>query len=134
MTWDVVMRDAIVPLLQADPILIGILDGAHIYTAQSSRPRKVPSIEWYVFDDRLAEVFNPFSAQFDYWADTMADAVILERQLRRRLHFDVRRRISDIDMASLLVDAMMPTEEADGTIHGLLRFVFEPVRSRQPIP
>lgn len=134
MTWDVVMRDAIVPLLEADVLLVEALDGApHIYTAQSSRPRRVPSVEWIVIGDRLTENFNPIDVQFDYWAHTPGDAATIERQLRRRLHFDVRRVIAGIDMSTLLEDANAPTEESDGVWHGLLRFVFEPVRSRQAL-
>jgi hypothetical protein len=130
MIWDEVMSEAILPMLEADAALIAALGGAHIYAAQSSRPVRIPSVEWVLTDDRYTEVFNPLEVQFDFWAASAASAVEIERRLRTLLHRETRRRIAGIDMATLFTDAFSPTYPKPGVIHKSLRFRFEPVRHR----
>lgn len=130
MNWDRVLLDFVLPTLRGDAALAAAIGGAeHIYTAQSTRPVRVPSVEWLVLDDVLEEVMNPITLQLDFWAAHPGQAVKIERRLRALLHRDTRRTVAGINMATLYVDSMT-TDAPTGVIHRSLRFRFEPVRSR----
>lgn len=131
MIWDRVVLDWMLPTLRNDAALVAAIGGAeHIYTAQSTRPVRVPSVEWLVLDDALEEVMNPIRVQIDYWASNPGQIAKIERRIRAVLHRDTRRKVAGIDMATLYDSSFTPESEMPGVIHRLLRFRFEPVRVR----
>lgn len=131
MTWDEVMESGILPLLEGDAQLLTALGGEpHIYAAQATRPVRIPSVEWQLTDDVVTEVFNPLEVQFDYWANSMAQARAIEGRLRKLLHRDVRRTLGGINMSTLYVDSFTHEYPQPGITHRSLRFRFEPVRRR----
>lgn len=130
MIWDRIILDFVLPSLRGDAELTAAIGGAqHIYTAQSTRPVRVPSVEWLVLDDVLQEVMNPIRLQVDYWAPHPGVAATIERRIRAVLHRDTRRTVAGINMATLYEDSWTP-DAPTGVIHRSLRFRLEPVRSR----
>ena len=128
MTWDIVMGEVIIPMLEADAQLIAELEGNHIYTQEASRPVRVPSIVWDMLDDQLTELFNPIHVQMDLFARNRASAVIIERRLRLLLHRDTRRQIGELDLSTLYEDSFSHDYPIPGIVHRSLRFTFEPAR------
>jgi len=119
---------AIVPLLVADSALVSALGGAHVYTAQASRPVRIPSVEWVLVGDVETEVFNPISVQFDYWSRNPTQAAVIEGRLRALLHRDVRRTIGGVEMSTIYTDSYTQEYPQPGVIHRSVRFQFEPLR------
>lgn len=121
----------VVALLEADTTLIAALGGPYIFEAQSTRPVRVPSVEWLITGDVEEEVFNPITVQFDYWA-SLTIAPVVERRLRARLTRQGRfRRLGDIYMATLYEDAFeIEYPAAPGIKHKALRYRMIPLRRR----
>lgn len=127
MNWPDVMRE-IVLLLESDTELIDALGGAYIFPAPSTRPVRIPSIEWRIVSDYEEEVFNPITVQFDYWAK--ATEYRIETRLRVRLNRPGRfRTIGGIYMATLFEDSF-DVEYEPGFRHKMMRFQFIPLRRR----
>jgi hypothetical protein len=124
------MLEGVLPILNGDAQLIAALGGNHIYTAQSVRPVRVPSVEWIIVGDFVEEVFNPITLQLDYWAKGPGPAATIEERLRTLLHRETRRTFGGMDMSTLYEDSHTPDSPHPGVIHRTLRFRFEPVRVR----
>lgn len=132
MQWDEVMESVVIPLLELDTELVGPtgLNGAHIYAGSSSRPVRIPSVEWILLDDVETEVFNPIRAQFDIYGE-MSVIRVVEQRIRTRLTWNTRRIIAGVNMSSLYEDSITLAYPAQpGIVHRALRFQFEPVRRR----
>lgn len=133
MRWDAVV-EAATGALNADSALTTELgtdaDGLiPIYPANSSRPVRIPSIEFSLLFDRLGESLNPLGIQFDYFALTLTSAVLIEGRLRAVLHRDVRRSFAGTDCATLYDDSRDHPYPKPGVVHRSLDFRFEPVRA-----
>lgn len=127
MNWPDVMRE-IVALLEGDAELMTALGGAYIVSAPSTRPAKIPSIEWRIISDYEEEVFNPITVQFDYWS--VATDSTIEARLRARLNRPGRfRYVGSIYMATLFEDSF-DVEYKPGFRHKIMRFRFIPLRRR----
>lgn len=127
MTWDRVMTQ-IIALLESDAVLLEALGGLNIYSSEASRAVIVPSVVWYLLGDQLDELLNPMQVQFDYFAPSREQAVVIEDRLRSNLHYPVRREIGGIDMATLYEDRFEHDYTTPGQVHVSLRFEFQPVR------
>lgn len=126
------MESGIIPLLEIDVELNGPtgLNGSHIYAASSSRPVRIPSMEWILLDDVETEVFNPIRVQFDIYGE-MEVVRVVERRVRARLTRNLRRVIGGINMSTIYQDSITLAYPAQpGIVHRALRFQFEPVRRR----
>ena len=128
MTWDILMGEVIIPMLETDAVLVQELGGQHIYAQEASRPVTIPSVVWDLLDDQLTEIFNPIDTQFDYFARNRDQAVVIERRLRALLHRDTRRTIGNVNFSSLYDGSFSHDYPEPGVVHRSLRFRFEPVR------
>lgn len=133
MNWPDVMTE-ITALLEGDADLMSVLGGAYIFEGQSTRPVRVPSIEWLLVGDIEEEVFNPITVQFDYWAN-IKDAPTIEGRLRMRLNRPgTFRVIGGIYMATLYEDGYeIEYPRGPGIKHKALRFNFIPLRRRAAV-
>ena len=128
MRWPAVMQ-AVVTALNADAALVAELGGQYVYPAQSSRPVRIPSVEWSMIGDAVGEVMERVIVQLDYWATSMPEAVTIEARIRAVLHNDVRRTFGGIDMATSYLDSRSHEHPEPGVVHRSLDFLFEPVRA-----
>jgi hypothetical protein len=136
MTWDVVMGEVIIPLLEDDAQLIAILGGLHIYAQDASRPITTPSIVWDLLDDDVTELFNPIDVQFDYFTrgvpnvrTAREEGVMIERRLHALLHWPTRRNVYDLNMGARFQPPSFSLDYPEpGVFHRGLRFTFDPAR------
>jgi hypothetical protein len=129
LTWAAVVLDLVLPKLRDDALLLAALGGDHIYSAQSTRPVRVPSVEWLVLRNQIAEVFAPVELQLDYWARSPGSAAEIEERLLALVHSDRRVRVGDLETSALFEEGRTLEAGQPGVIHRALRFRFDPVRS-----
>jgi hypothetical protein len=132
MRWPNLMLQGVLPILTGDAQLLAALGGSHIYTAQSVRPVRVPSVEWIIVGDFSEEVFNPLTLQLDFWAVGPAQAAVIEGRLRALLHRETRRLIGGISTTVRLDEAMTLQHPSPGVVARSLRFNMDPVRQIYP--
>ena len=133
MMWDVVVS-AWVALLEGDAALVAALGGEHVYPAQASRKVRIPSVEWSLVGDREEESFNPITLQADYFAKSVAQAVVIERRIRQLTHRDTSRELGGHRMWTRYLDSRSHDYPAEpGVVHRSLDFLFEPLRARHAL-
>jgi hypothetical protein len=133
MQWDAI-APALYEVLAADAELVAALGGAFIYPAQSSRPAKVPSVEYIMLGDVEREIFNRIIIQFDFWARGLPAAAAIEFRLRC-LADDVAQELQGIPCSISFVDATTIAYPADpGVLHRAIQMEFEIVRRRYATP
>jgi hypothetical protein len=128
MMWPDVVLGLVLPKLRADTELIAALGGSHIFSAQATRPVRVPSIEWMVLDERYTENHAEAELQLDYWARNPGEAATIERRIIAVLHRETRRAVGDTTTIVRYVEGRTLEAGQPGVIHRALRFAFDPVR------
>ena len=129
MMWDVVVKDWLT-LVNADTALTTLLGGKHIYPAQSSRPVRIPSVEWSLIYDQEEEIHNPILIQVDIFASVTKEPQI-ERRIRRLTHRDVARVLGGNRLWTRYIDSRNHAYPADASVlHRSLDFEFKPVREK----
>lgn len=136
MMWPEVLR-AYETLLIEDPGLAAELGtDSHglvpVYQAQSSRPARVPSVEYTLpLFDLEEENFNPFDVQVDYWARGFEQAATIEFRIRALTHRDTARELGGYRLWTLYLDSRSHEYPADpGVYHRSLDIRFAPLRSK----
>jgi hypothetical protein len=127
MIWDALM-EAVVAMLDADAELGAALGGRHVYHAESSRPVRVPSVEWLLVDDTHTENHHTMAVQFDHWSRTAKTAATIERRLLTLLHRETRRDLGSISTTVRYAGGRTLDHPQPGVIHRALRFTMDPVR------
>lgn len=127
MRWQAAL-DAALDALVADSALEAVVDGA-IYMA-GERGFEVPSVEWTLVDVTPAELFEPFTVQFDGFARTMDDVLTIQDRLYAVLHSEVWRTLGGVKMRTQF-SAVRQIEGAEDGVLGLsIDFEFEPFKER----
>lgn len=129
MRWDEIL-EAWTDRLAADPALLQLLGGVHIYPAAAGRAVRVPSLEYLLLTDREDELFNPIGVQVDLFARGTKAAAQLERRVRVLTHHDVAQELAGERMWLQYLDGRSVSYEAEpGVVHRVLDFEFKPVRA-----
>lgn len=114
--------------LLADPALLQLLGGRHLYAMGSTRAIRIPSVQYLVVTDREEETFAPVRVQVDCWARTLSLEAQIERRIRALTHRNVFQMLEGERVLMRYMDGRtMPSPRA-GVVHRSLDFELEAVR------
>jgi hypothetical protein len=125
-TWTTALTaflDALAARLAADVALPVV----SIIRSDEYALRRVPSVAWTVFSDRLSENTNPFRVQFDVHGTF--DQVLRVEEHIRAMHGDTPQTIEGVLMLAQYDDARDHADAEPGVSHRSVDFEIEPARS-----
>lgn len=119
---------AIYAITSTDSTLGGIY-GDNI-RQRGSQAHVIPSLDFWLVSNTMAEVMEPIVVQFDQWAGTLDDLVLSESRLLYLFDEDLAMTIGGITILSAFTDGAQLDSPTDDNVNGrALRFEMEPVRS-----
>lgn len=116
--------------VESDPEILTALGGPHIYRSGEFRQPRIPSVEYTVIVSTLTETMEPVLTQWDIFAASVSQLIMIETRLRRLLHWTGWREIEGVSLSSLY-DASRDHEPPEpGRWHRSIDFRHQPVRNR----
>lgn len=132
MRWDAAVAAWLAPIA-ADSVVKGLLGDDPDFYLAGERDFKVPSLEYSLISPAVPhfEVYWRTLIQLDFWTETLADLITLEKALVRLLHLEVPATIGSIPMWSRMLDGGGPlTGATDGQFGSSMDFHLIYLRDR----
>lgn len=129
MRWPAAIT-ALLGLADTDTTLTTALGGPHIYRAGEFREPRIPSVQYTMIVSTLSENFEPVLTQWDIFAESIGQLVIIEERLRRLYHWPGWREVGGVMMSSAYEGSRDHAPPEVGRWHRSIDFRHQPVRHR----